>query len=148
MLHHYSDIRDRLDEPQWWDESGVPRYCDFAVNRTADIYCREACLLLIACQDCGHRFKVCMSAGECAFGPKGLELTRGSLAAAVLDGSLHFGDPPNIDCCPSGPTMNCVDLRVLQFWSRKADSHVEWERRPELEVDLPDATGYEREVTA
>ena len=67
--------------------------------------------------------------------PNGLELLAGSLARSVEDGSLHYGDPPNIGCCPSGPTMNCEDLKVLEFWVRSADSF-DWERKTELERGL------------
>ena len=135
MNHHYRDITDQLGKkPPWWDEHAVPRYCDFAPEETADIYARETCLLEIECQGCGESFKVCMSGCGYGFGPEGFEDWRGSLARAVEDGSIHYGDPPNNGCCPSGPTMNSIPRRVLQFW-RKDQRH-EWERVPELEVQL------------
>ena len=36
MHHHYADIRDRLGTPLWWDEYGVPRYCEFGPNEGAN----------------------------------------------------------------------------------------------------------------
>jgi hypothetical protein len=31
MLQHYEDILSRIAEPpRWFDEQGVPRYCEFA----------------------------------------------------------------------------------------------------------------------
>ena len=31
MLNAYADIRSRIaEEPKWWDEEGVPRYCEFS----------------------------------------------------------------------------------------------------------------------
>ncbi len=122
MNNEYFDIRGRIAEPpKWWDEVVVPRYCDFAPLRAANIYAREAALMLIECQWCRQQFKVCISGG------------RGSIAAAIKDCSLHYGDPPNIECCVAGPTVNCVDVRVLEF-RRRAD--MDWERDASLEVDL------------
>jgi hypothetical protein len=45
MFHHYEDILSRIAEPpRWFDARGVPRYCDFAPDRIADIYTRECAL--------------------------------------------------------------------------------------------------------
>jgi len=134
MNHHYADVREKLGEPQWWDEHAVPRYCEFSPDVTADIYCREVCLLGIECQACEKRFKVCISAGDFGFGVKGFEDRRGSLAKSIEDGSIHYGDPPNSGCCPSGPTMNSVPRRVLQFWRR--GGRFEWVRVPGLERSI------------
>lgn len=54
---------------------------------------------------------------------------------------IHYGDPPRHDVigdegCFTGASMNVYDLRVLQFWAR---DHSEWKRKPELEIELPDA---------
>lgn len=100
----------------------MPRYCDFAPKYAANIYAREVALMLIQCQSCRQQFKVCMSGG------------RGSIAGAIKDGSLHYGDPPNIQCCAAGPSMNCIDVRVLECWRR--DLGLEWERETSLEIDL------------
>lgn len=131
MHHHYRDIRDRIAEPpKWWDESAVPRWSDFAPNEGANIYAEEIALLRIRCQNCGHEFDVAMS--TCAMDRA---FKRPSLEAMIRDGSIHYGDPPNAGCCPSGPTMNSEPVRVLQFWRRKG-----WdpERVPELEIDFPE----------
>lgn len=58
-----------------------------------------------------------------------------SLRDSILAGTIHYGDPPNAGCCPAGPTMNCWDLRVLEFWHQH--DH-EWRRDPVLERELPD----------
>ena len=34
-----------------------------------------------------------------------------SLASRVADGTIHYGDPPNAECCASGPTMNSEPAR-------------------------------------
>ena len=39
MLPNYEDILSRIAEPpRWFDEQGVPRYCEFAPHRIANIY--------------------------------------------------------------------------------------------------------------
>lgn len=134
MNHHYADIRDKLGEPQWWDEYAVPRYCDFGPRESANIYADHAVLLLIECQDCGTEFKVCMSgrkgypAGDGYEGRKGLD-------DAVREDEIHYGDPPNSGCCAAGPTMNSVPRRVLEFWQR-AENGWDWERVPDLEREI------------
>lgn len=117
MNHHYRDITARLGAPQWWDEVGVPRYCRFGPDETNNIYASQAILMEVACQGCDRRFPVALT-----YGPLG-EL------AADPD-VLHYGDPPGAECCPAGPTMNSVPIRVLEFWERP---WIDWIRRPELE---------------
>lgn len=129
MLRSYSDIRKLMwVDPQWWDDNGVPRYCEFDPKHL-DIYARQAALLRIACQSCGREFEAAVSFKRTA-------PLEPDIAEAIRSGWIHYGDPPNIGCCPAGPTMNCLDLAVLEFWERE---DFEWVRRPELEIDLPDA---------
>lgn len=129
MNHHYDDIRSRIDEePRWWDEYAVPRYCDPAPRRVANIYAREVAFVGIECQSCGERFTVAFSYSPWPH--------REPLSERI--DTLHYGDPPNVGCCAAGATMNSVPIRVLQFWRRgkpKVSDWV-WERVPELEVDL------------
>jgi hypothetical protein len=121
MNTEYNDIRSRIPEPPtWWDEFAVPWYCDFHPRRAANIYAREVALLLIECQACGAEFHVCMS-------------DRGGVAEAIRDGSLHYGDPPNVRCCEAGPSMNCIDVRVMEYWHRP---RLEWSRDASLEMEL------------
>lgn len=139
MKHHFDDIRSRIAEPpRWWDEHGTPRWSAFTPRETADIYARTAVLLEIACQSCGERFTVAMSESH----PRTLYgHALPSLEASVRDGSVHYGDPPNVGCCPAGATMNCDDLAVLEFWQWR---DLEWERDPSLERSLagsPATTG-------
>ena len=57
MLQHYEDIFSRIAEPpRWFDEQGVPRYCEFAPDRIANIHAQECALLAIECQSCGRPF--------------------------------------------------------------------------------------------
>lgn len=129
MKHHYRDIRDKIaTEPLWWDEVGVPRYCVFSPKETNDIYADEVAFLEIACQNCRRRFKVALRAGS-----RQRREGAPSLDSRVRDGSLHYGDPPNIGCCPAGPTMNSVPLRVLEFWVNDGGK---WRRQVEFEVEV------------
>ena len=125
MNHHYGDIR-RLSStpPIWFDENAVPRFCEFSPDEGADIYAKEIVLLRVDCQDCGHQFRVAMSWNETS------QILRGFAPLSKNIKSLHYGDPPNIECCPSGPTMNSEPRRTIEFWRRE---HGDWARVPELE---------------
>ena len=67
-----------------------------------------------------------------------------TLADDVRDNSIHYGDPPNVGCCPAGPTMNCWNLSVVEFWHQRPVSTFGWFRDHELEIDLNDLTAPER----
>jgi hypothetical protein len=58
-----------------------------------------------------------------------------TLAQRITDDSLHYGDPPfhPLDSQCSGTTMNCDDLRVVEYWVR---DRFTWERKPEFEMGL------------
>ncbi len=127
MNHHYRDITDKLGPPLWWDEYAVPRYCDFAPTEVAYIYAGEAVLLLIECQSCGSEFRVAMTCNELHGSP--------SLATLIRSDEIHYGDPPNAECCAAGPTMNSVPKRVLEYWTNDGECW-EWKRFPELERDI------------
>lgn len=144
MHHDYSDIRDLIPEPpKWWDENAVPRYCNFAPSKIADIYADEAALVCIACQNCGTKFPVAFS---CSSAEIEMAEHRGqnakSLAEHIKNDTIHYGDPPNTHCCAAGPTMNCYDLHVIEYWRRNKSTGYVWQRDKELEMPL------ERPVTA
>lgn len=131
MLAEYEDIRSRIAEaPQWFDSHGVPRYAAFHPKLSPNIYARQVVLLEIACQSCGERFRVEMH--SCHMDQV---MKRPTLIEAIEGEFIHYGDPPiHGDGC-AGNTMNCEDLRVLEFWKR---DRFDWVRVPELERDLPD----------
>jgi hypothetical protein len=131
MNNSYSEIIEAMGPPKWWNEHAAPRYCDFSPSEAASIYADEVVLALIECQGCGAAFRVCFS--QTKFDIRG---SARSLASYIADGDLHYGDPPNIGCCPAGPTMNSIPRRVLEFWTRLRTPLAEWERRPQLEVAL------------
>jgi hypothetical protein len=124
MYCGYKDIRERISEPpKWFDENAVPRYCDFHPHEAADIYANEAALCVIACQNCGVRFKVC-------FAWNNFDMVRNIPRLSERMDSLHYGDPPNADCCCAGATMNSEMVGCIEFWSRAS---FDWERVPALE---------------
>jgi hypothetical protein len=63
----------------------------------------------------------------------GKEVGYPTLANLIKNKQIHYGDPPNIGCCSAGPTENCIDIKVLEFWRRKM---LDWERDSGLEIDL------------
>jgi hypothetical protein len=126
MHHYYGDILSRIAQPpKWWDEHAVPRYCQFKPNEVANIYACECVLLLIRCQSCNIPFKVAMSVDSY------VEL----LSKQIAKGVLHYGDPPNNECCPTGLSMNSEPDRVLQFWSRDNKDR-KWIRDKKYEVKV------------
>ena len=137
MNAYYEDIISKIKQKsQWFDEHAVPRYCRFYPRHLADIYADECALVLIACQSCGIQFKVAFSQNkmdnikyQMMFADKELP----TLAEQIKDRTIHYGDPPNIQCCPAGPTMNCNDIKVLQYWKRE---NLEWVRDKSLEIEL------------
>ncbi len=133
MLCSYHDIISRIpDPPLWWDENGVPRYVAFAPREAANIYANEVALVAIACQSCGTEFKVAFSWGALEW-RAGVPSKREPHTVDSIS-RIHYGDPPNA-CCHAGATMNCEDLRVLEFW-RESKNHWDFERVPELEVTI------------
>jgi len=135
MKCDYNDIREMIDlKPKWFDEAGVPRYCDFHPSETNDIYAKEVAFMKIACQNCGRKFRVCLSwSMASAIG----KINNKKLSEWVKD--LHYGDPPNIHCCAVGPTMNSIPLQVLEFWKHEK---FDWKRVPEFEIELEDEGDY------
>ena len=131
MNHHYNDIRRLIDEePEWFDECAVPRYCTRAPSLCANIYADEVAFVEIRCQNCGHKFIVAFSWGMS-------DEVRGHQALSVIvedGGDLHYGDPPNIQCCPAGPTMTSISIRVVEFWKQNVWPH--WRRIPGLEIEF------------
>lgn len=127
MLVDYSDITSRLGHPLWWDRHGVPRYEPFRVGMQS-VYADVDGLMEIACQACDQRFLVGFTWSQ---GRAFLDWAR--LRALSKDvpqpefsaDGLHYGDPPPHGC--SGDTMNCIDLRIVEWWKRNGTR--EWERQ-------------------
>jgi hypothetical protein len=162
MHPYYGDILSRIDaEPIWFDEHAVPRFCEFSPEQSASIYVDECALAEISCQACKRPFRVAFSAMNVkaeremskeewqAFlsdSARAHENIR-PVADAIRNGKLHYGDPPNVQCCDAGPSMNSIPLRVVEYWSRLDRKYVKdgrvtdlrflnWERDPSLEIGI------------
>lgn len=137
MNHHYADIRNLIPTPPlWWDENAVPRYCTFTPAETANIYAEQVVLLRVRCQSCGRPFDVCMSWSA-------LDSVRNRvtpLDEQIREKSIHYGDPPNVECCLAGATMNSEPDRVLEFW-RHVPGKWEHVRDAALEISVEEAPG-------
>ena len=132
MNHHYLDIRNRIPEPpSWWDEYAVPRYCAFAPDELANIYADEAALFEVECQGCRRAFMVAFSSSA----SERVLRHYPTIAELIREGLLHYGDPPNVGCCAAGPTMNCIDVRVVEYWKQPRPGF-DWERDASLEMAL------------
>lgn len=131
MKQHYKDILSRIsEEPTWFDEVGTPRYGTFTPNQSPDIYAEEVALVLISCQGCGREFHVCFT-----WSMFDAVQEQQSLKAQIEADTIHYGDPPNVECCAAGPTMNSIPQRVVEFW-RTDTKQWGWVRVPELEVEI------------
>lgn len=139
MLASYADIRDRIATPPlWFDESGVPRYEPFHPELSANIYADEVALVEIACQACEQTFHVAISStlSERLMRQvtQALDGLPASLAERIADKSLGYGDPPNVGCCPAGPTMSSDTIRVLEYWHFPNGLGGGWAREASAEV--------------
>lgn len=114
----YADILSRIPEPPlWFDECAVPRYVPFAPNQCANIYAKEAVLVRIACQGCQQTFDVAFtSAAASEKIPPKSDGTPLLLRDYIAHKELHYGDPPNVECCAAGASMNSVPQTVLEYW--------------------------------
>ncbi len=123
MFTDYADIRDRLGTPLWFDESGVPRYCEFHPRRIANIHAREAALLSISCVICGQEYIVA----------KSTRAPKPTICEMIQARMLQYGEPPNTNCCGNAH-MNSEPRKVLQYWRRRPMQR--WERDATFETDI------------
>lgn len=131
MLRDYEDIRSRISDPVlWWDDNGVPRYCEFQPQKCG-VYDIVVALVEVACQACLERFRVAVTFDQTSVRERG---DRYAIPTAGDVGSFHYRDPPSHNECV-GNTMNVEAVRVLEFWERV---DFKWIRRPECEVYIGD----------
>ncbi len=129
MNAHYDDILKLIEQrPVWFDERAVPRFCKPHPADVTNIYSNEVAFAQIACQNCHSLFVVAFSVADFEVFTK----KRRPLREMIVDQTLHYGDPPNIACCASGPTMNSEMVQVLEYWKRGKD--FEWKRDSKLEI--------------
>ena len=121
MQQAYHDIKDKLGEPLWYDEAGVPRYAEFHPTLANDVYAQEIALLEVACQHCGWHYQVALMGG-------------GIMMHTPLNTLRWIDDPPEHGC-PIGETESAEMLRVLQFWQRGENTGYEWRHVPSAESE-------------
>ncbi|MEO9684490.1 MAG: hypothetical protein ABJF86_13635 [Tateyamaria sp.] len=161
MHNYYGDILSRISDPVlWFDELAVPRFDPFEPGHVANIYASEVALVRIECQGCGHPFDVAFTAPRASAPLPSVEredrrypLLRDYIRAA----QLHYGDPPNIECCIAGASMNSIPRTVLEYWVRPyilgEGLGLAWPRRGNLNTSdvgirtvlNPDAMKFRRE---
>ena len=156
MHHHYDDIIKAVGvAPTWWQEEGVPRFCEFTPDVSSNIYADEVALVEIACQSCDTRFNVAFNTSaasrvqQALIGNSNIEnvdFDALRLSSLIASGDLFYGDPPNTGCCAAGPTMTSETIRVIEYWHRHHQKYVvdgiisdivkysEWRRNPEFEI--------------
>lgn len=132
MKPNYYDIIEKLGEPLWWDEHGVPRYTDFRPHLKSRIIADYVAFMEVACQDCGRVFKVAYSIDSRQYR---LFYEREVQLPTPNDvGSFHYGDPPyHTEECIAGFCMLSIPVRILEFWAR--EKHC-WVRKPEYEIEF------------
>ena len=135
MRTNYTDIiAASVYNPKWYDEAGVPRFCEFNPYKLANMKINECCLMEIACQNCDRRFVVAISCNIAdQFGYHIAVRIRHKLKGNNI---LHYGDPPNIGCCDIGHTMTSIVKRVVEYYTSKND--IDWIREKHFEVEFDD----------
>jgi hypothetical protein len=118
MYRRYEEIREKLGEPLWHDDQGVPRYIEFHPS-LCGVYDTHVALLNIACQSCGKRFLVAASYN--AFIGFRIQL---SLPTSDEAGSFGFGDAPYHGGC-AGETMTTDTMEIVQFWFKRTGDWIQ-----------------------
>lgn len=145
MYHPYFDIREKLGEPLWHDEHGVPRYVPFGPEHVG-VYYRYIALLEIHCQACDRPYLVADAYDQMQiFKNSGnttckLEDLDGAMPTASGSGWFGYGDAPwHDDEQCAGTTMTTSVYRIVEFWTHDGGAHsLDWRRRPEYEFTYPD----------
>jgi len=133
MKHPYRDIHEATGdhEPFWYDQNGVPRYCEFTPDDVPNIYADQAALYVIQCAGCGQHFTVADSCDSVIlrydFIERLVEAVREGrgLAEAISYGDAPYHEHPTGGQC-AGTTMQSDTFRVLEIWWRRSGR--EWER--------------------
>lgn len=135
MNNTFDDITDKLGEPKWYDDKGVPRYKKFHPSVVSNIYAKKVAFLEIACQACGEKFKVAVHYGNNNI------YKEFELPSAKGIKSFHYGDPPVHGCV--GDTMNVDTVKILEFW-QKAEN-LNWKRNKKIEDSFNLARKFEED---
>lgn len=139
MHQIYKEILDAFDTPPlWFTEGGFPRWCEKHPANCDDIYADQVVFAVIGCQGCMKTFKVAFSSNKMAR----LMGEQVCLLSQINNRSLHYGDPPNVQCCPAGPTMNSQLLLIEQVWERDLEKLQTWQRLQDFEDEQSSVPGH------
>ena len=97
MYPLYRDIRERLDEPDWHDQNGVPRYGKFH-PKMLGIYDDWAVLFQVRCQSCGRLFPCAVGISTIHYmmkNPGKLAFEDREDVEKILDLIVYWGDAPD-----------------------------------------------------
>jgi hypothetical protein len=135
MHTQYLDIMSRIKEnPIWFDEHAVPRFDDFHPTALANIYAKQCALALVACQICNRKFRVALSCTAVTPSPTAPGRPMGrKIDELIQTRKISYGDPPNVGCCPGGPSSTSDMIEILEFWRRDFDTGNSWGRDESLE---------------
>ncbi len=128
MFCDYKDIRKLIDKPPlWFDEHGVPRYCEFHPDNVSNIYAEEVALLLIECQGCSKKYRVAVSHDRMQNIVRGTEYE--SYKEYQVD-DFAYGDAPcfETDSQCAGSTMTSDTIAILEIWERNSETNLEWRK--------------------
>ncbi len=127
MYPLYRDLREKLGEPLWHDQHGVPRYAEFHPSLLG-IYDEWAALFVVECQSCGRTFPCAKGISKMSDHRRIVELFE---ALKTADGALYnlivWGDAPwhdfegnqaSFDSQCAGTTMTTSVVDILQLWHR------------------------------
>jgi hypothetical protein len=130
MFQNYEDILSRIAEPpRWFDEEGVPRYCEFAPHRIANIYADECALLAIECQSCGRPFVVALDAAAANRRTFKRSEEWRTLADIIRSHEIHYGDPPTWTAAGSGTPRTAYPAACSNTGSASLNLHRPRQRR-------------------
>ena len=135
MLPSYDDVKLLFGKPRWYDEHGVPRYCDFHPDKCG-VYNVYVALCLIGCQSCKKTFLVAVERdSEKSMWGHPIELPTPTSVR-----SFHYGDPPHHGCV--GDSMNCETRAIKEFWEIPSGAWA-WQRNNKHEHDYgPTGSGW------
>lgn len=130
----YEDILALHPEPPlWWDENAVPRYCEFEPSKVVNIFANEVALIQVLCRHCAKPFTVAITSERM---PKVLVPEYETIREDIIFRQLHYGHPPNVGCCPEGPTLTSIPMKVFQYWHRDVHRENIWKRDYSLELNI------------
>lgn len=120
MNNSYDDIKSLTKvKPYWYDDNGVPRYCEPHPDHLPNIYCNRAVFIRISCQSCGQKFIVSISQHNNL-----LDKVKVDLPFEI--GWLDYGDPPIHNCV--GDSMSSESIELISAWIRNKRTKYEWEQ--------------------